>query len=377
MENQIKVLITGGHLTPAIAVIEEMKKENIWDITYIGRKITQEGSSIPSREVFEIPNLGVRFMTIPAGKIPRHFDFYSFRAIGKIPLGILKSLWIIWRVKPDIIMSFGGYVGASVAIAGRIKNIPIVSHEQTVTKGLANALIERIADKIVLSWEETQKEYRKKTRVLGNPIRKTIIEGPGKPVPIQLNKVPMIYITGGNQGSHIINLVVADCLKELTKSFVIIHQCGMGKAGQDYKMLMAVKESLTKKQHDRYFVKDWFSDEEVAWILRNSELVVSRSGANIVTELSLLGKISILIPLPISGKNEQFKNALLLKKAGTAEIIKQKELSAPLLIKTIKSILKNQINYKRNLSDVKKMVNPNAAKDIVKLLKRVYEERKA
>lgn len=372
----MKLLITGGHLTPAIAVIEKLVKENNVEIIFIGRKVTREGSKILSREMKEIPKLGVKFFALDAGKLPRHINLRSITAISKIPIGFFMALWYLRRFRPDVILSFGGYIAAPIALAGKIMKIPIITHEQTTAKGLTNEFIERLATKVAVSWKESAAQFKKEIVVTGNPVREVIINGPGKKVPVYLNELDMIYITGGNQGSHIINKTVANSLIQLTKRFSIVHQCGIGKSGRDLAMLLEVKDGLANKYKKRYLVREWFDDSEVAWLLRNAELVISRSGANIVTELALVGTKALLIPLPIASRNEQFKNALVLKEAGTAEILNQDELTVPRLLKTIKKMQDNQSWYKGNVKKVRSLVNPHAADELIKLVKHVYEKTK-
>ncbi len=322
-----KVLITGGHLTPAIAVIEHLRKQhNQWEVVFIGRKSATERSSAPSKESLEIPKWGIPFYSIQAGKIPRHVNLETVTASLKIPIGITQAFLKVRNIQPDVVLSFGGYVAVPVAIAAKILRIPIVTHEQTTAKGLGTALIEHLAAKIAISWDISKKDFRHKVVLTGNPIRETFFAKNHKISSLPSPTLPTIYITGGNLGSQAINLAVLNALKVLTKHFMIIHQSGTGKAGADSKQLTLLREELPINQQNNYLVRPWFEDIEVAWLMRHARLIVSRAGANSITEIALSGTPAILIPLPKAGRNEQLWNAQMLKDTGIAEILPQDSL---------------------------------------------------
>jgi UDP-N-acetylglucosamine:LPS N-acetylglucosamine transferase len=168
--------------------------------------------------------------------------------------------------------------------------------------------------------------------------------------------------------------VILQALSKLTGKYNLVHQCGLGKAGRDLEMLSAARDNLSRKQAQRYLIKKWFTDQQVAWLLRHADLVISRSGANIVTEIALLKVKALFVPLPISGRNEQLKNANLLKDCGTAEIIKQDEFDAEILLTTIEKMLKQSSEYQKNMDKARSKVNPKAALQVVQLVREVYEK---
>ncbi|MCH7951379.1 UDP-N-acetylglucosamine--N-acetylmuramyl-(pentapeptide) pyrophosphoryl-undecaprenol N-acetylglucosamine transferase [Patescibacteria group bacterium] len=370
-----KLLITGGHLTPAIAVIQRLKNHE-WEVIFMGRKVAQEGTSDPAREMQEIPKLGVKIITIPAGKLPRHLSLRSMLAVLRFPAGLLAAFWHIMRLRPDVILSFGGYVALPTALAGKVLGIPIVTHEQTLTKGLANAIIERFADAVAVSWKETKTIFKGNVVVTGNPLREEIVRSDGWKVPIQNTNIPLLYITGGNQGAHRINMVVKKALPQLLKKYAIVHQCGSAREKSDYTMLLQTRASLPDELKNRYVIRDWFQESEVAWLLRNADLIISRSGANTITEIAYTGATALFIPLPIAGRNEQLANAEFIKAAGTAEILLQSKLSPVTLRKKIRQMLKDLTNYKRNAAKARALVVPNAARKVIKLVDQVYEKAK-
>jgi UDP-N-acetylglucosamine--N-acetylmuramyl-(pentapeptide) pyrophosphoryl-undecaprenol N-acetylglucosamine transferase len=369
-----RVLVTGGHLTPAIAAIEELHRRGDWEVMFIGRSTAQEGSDILAREMHEIPKLGVKLVTIPAGKLPRKLNRLALRAILRIPLGFLASYMKVKRFKPDVILSFGGYVALPVALSGKLLGIPIVTHEQSVHGGLANTLIAHFATVMAVSWVESGEHFKKEVVITGNPLRDAIVKGIRKSLEIQTGDRPLLYITGGNQGAHAINSVTGIVLRRLLKRFIIIHQCGMTKNGSDLKQLLKARSSFPNSLRRRYLVKDWFSTEEVAWILNRADLVISRSGANVVSELAFTGVKAILIPLPHARRNEQLNNANLLKQAGTAEIILEENLSPASLLQTINAMLSDAQKYHKQAEVAKRLVIPDAAQRLVDVVQNVYEK---
>ena len=141
-------------------------------------------------------------------------------------------------------------------------------------------------------------------------------------------------------------------------------------------MLLQTRASLPDELKNRYVIRDWFQESEVAWLLRNADLIISRSGANTITEIAYTGATALFIPLPIAGRNEQLANAEFIKAAGTAEILLQSKLSPVTLRKKIRQMLKDLTNYKRNAAKARALVVPNAARKVIKLVDQVYEKAK-
>src|SRR5258708_5429670 len=258
----MKVLITGAHFTPAQAVIEELQKFPEVKLIYVGRKTTREGDTTSSVESQVLPKLGVKFVPITTGRLRRVLDIWTVISLLKIPVGFIQAPFILMKESPDVIVSFGGYVGVPLVIWGWFFSIPIIVHEQTLVSGLANTISNIFATKIAVSFDKDYSFKREKIILTGNPMRKELLEG-SKNIPADIKKaiqsaksekLPLIYITGGNQGSHTINTSVADVLEELTKKAVVIHQTGDSEF-KDFESLSEKKKDL--KNPDRYLVKKW------------------------------------------------------------------------------------------------------------------------
>lgn len=356
----MKILVSGAHFTPAVAVIEELKKFGNVEIVYVGRKTSLEGDKSQSMESTVLPLLRVRFIPIITGRLQRSFTLYTIPSLFKIPIGLIQAFYIVLSEKPDVVLSFGGYVAVPTIITGWLFSIPILIHEQTLVSGLANRISSFFADKIALSFKRENLDG-KQFVLTGNPLRSQIFN-PQKNLAAEYaklfatankEKLAVVLITGGNQGSHVINQVVEDCLAKLTKIACVIHVTGENKFG-DF-------ERLEVKQSDRYLVKKWIGSEWGA-ILSKVDLVISRAGINTLTELAYLGKPAIVIPIPYLYQDEQNKNAKFFERMGLVKILPQFKLSGETLLKNVSLLLNDLKHLKDRAKSAKSVVIPDAAK---------------
>ncbi len=360
----MRVLITGGHLSPALAVIEELKKKNQIEIIYVGRKYPLEGEKVLSLEYQEINRLGIKFENIVTGRLTRVLSIKSLVSVLKIPVGFFQSFFIIEKHQPDIILSFGSYVAVPLVFWAFLLKIPIYTHEQTIKPGIANRIIGFFAKKIFLAFEETKKFFpQAKTLVVGNPIKSSIFKIQKKPFTIK-KKMPVIYITGGSLGSHSINIHIKEILSQLLRKYIIIHQTGDTKEFSDYQQLLKIKESLSESLKENYFLKKYFFNEEIGYIYSLTDLVISRAGANIFFELISLKKPAILIPLPWSAGREQQHHAEIFVKNGFGEIFHQREPSSK-LVRLINLMIEKIDFYKKNFLLNKDFSHQNEAAEII------------
>lgn len=369
-----KIVITGGHLTPALAVIDELIKDGGWEILFIGRKYATEKEKTLSIESQLIPERGIWFTPINAGRFPRYFNRYAFLSIVKIPLGILQAFYHLLHFRPKVILSFGGYVSVPVVFTGWLLRIPALTHEQTTVQGLATKINAFFAKKIAVSWRETLRQFPEEKVVLtGNPIRKEIFEVNEKMWQILCfpQKLPLVFVTGGNQGSHVINLAVESALPQLIKIGNVFHQCGHLQALGDFERLQKAREKLPRGLKKRYHVRKYLTGKEMGTLLNKADLVVCRAGANTLTEIAALGKPALFIPFPWLHQDEQTKNAQMLVKVGTAEILPQKDLSGDTLYQRIDTLIQNLSRYEKNAPTAKKLVKLDAAKRIVEEIKKI------
>jgi UDP-N-acetylglucosamine--N-acetylmuramyl-(pentapeptide) pyrophosphoryl-undecaprenol N-acetylglucosamine transferase len=174
----------------------------------------------------------------------------------------------------------------------------------------------------------------KNTVVTGNVLRQQLVQkNPTQPAWVTFKpEKPLLYITGGSQGSEVINTVVCQSLPRILKDWYVIHQCGAANINRSYKQeLESARGQLKAQLRFSYIVREWVSVEELAWIYKNAAGLVSRAGANTTQEVALFKIPSVMIPLPFSNHNEQLLNAQWLEETGGAIIIHQKDLVSEVL----------------------------------------------
>lgn len=363
----MRLLITGGHLTPALALIEEIqkrdKKKNI-EFLFVGKKYALDSEKTYSLEYKEITRRNIPFKYFAGGRFTRIVSLKSLRNFFRTPYGFLNALRIVIEYRPQLIFSFGGYIALPITFWAWIFRIPIYTHEQTISPGLANKIIGFFAKKIYISFEETRLFFPQyKTVLVGNPVRSTVFSIIKKPFFIDESQ-KVIYITGGSLGSHSINEHIGRILEELLKSYIVIHQVGDTKEFDNVQMMQQIVSKFPKQLQKRYYMKNHFFEDELGYVYSVSDLVVSRAGANTFFELVGLKKPALFIPLPWSANSEQQKHAEIFEKAHTGEIFIQSEKSTELLHR-IHHVMNNLKSYTHGFAKLSHLYKKNAASVIV------------
>lgn len=374
----VTVLMSGGHLTPALAVIDYAQShKKAFRFVFLGRKYSQESSKQISQEENEVKKRNVVFIETLAPKVHKTYWWNNIIELRKLP----RSLWIAWKTisthKPDIFLSFGGYLAFPIAFVCRVRRIPVITHEQTRTKGLANHVIAFLSDKVAVSYSSSLDLFPKSKSILtGNPIRPSILTGESKkPKWITDSTKPILYITGGNQGSEVLNRVVEQTLSALIKDWYIIHQCGNpSRSSNYYDQLIIAQQKLPASQQKHFTVRTWIDEKELSWIYEHAKGAVSRSGANTVLELIVHCVPSVLIPLPFSHNNEQFKNAESLAQAKSAILLQQKDLTPEKFLSCINSLKENNKDMQKNAQELKKSTILNGSENLIELIESVVQK---
>uniref|UniRef100_A0A7C4M0T0 UDP-N-acetylglucosamine--N-acetylmuramyl-(pentapeptide) pyrophosphoryl-undecaprenol N-acetylglucosamine transferase n=1 Tax=candidate division CPR3 bacterium TaxID=2268181 RepID=A0A7C4M0T0_UNCC3 len=368
--DKTKIVICGGHFTPALALIEELKKIKNYQVIYIGRKKALEGDRAFSHEFLAIKKLNIPFYSLFCGRLQRSFTIYTIPSLLKFPFSLIHAFILLKKIKPIIVVSFGGYVALPVCIIAWMLGIPVITHEQTHVLGLSNRIICRFAKVTCLSWYETKNLPKNiKKIVTGIPIRKSILSAKEDKIYDFGNKeLPLLYITGGSLGSRSINKVIAETLSSLLSKYRIIHQCGSADKQADFYRLLKLKRLLPKPYKENYKVFKTISASKIGGIYNHAKLIIGRSGANTVSEIAYYQKPAIFIPLPWSGEDEQKYNAKELEKIGAAIIIDQKDLTPKKLIQKINLIMKRYSYYQINANMAAERIFPNAVSKIVKIM---------
>ncbi len=363
----MKILVTGGHPAPALAVIDyALSHKEFQDIhfVFVGRKYNNQREKSISFEFKEISERNIPFYHLSAGRVTRLLSINSLRNLFYIPAGFFHAWRILMQTKPDRVLTFGGYLALPIAYVAKWMGIPVYIHEQTIAPGIATQKISKLAKKVFLSFPDSQKHLPKeKCMVTGNLVREAVFEKKELPFSIPKN-VPVLYITGGSLGSHSLNKHVMSVVPELLKRFFVIHQAGNVKEFRDYEKLKEIRSALSQDLKNRYIILEHVPATQIGSIFDAATIIVSRSGANTVTELVALRKPSVLVPLPWSARNEQGLQAQMLQKAGVAEVFEQSKQSEELYT-TIMKVYKNRKEMSANFKSLAILYNSNAPKVVM------------
>lgn len=325
-----KIILTGGgtagHVTPNIALIPSLRAEG-YSIVYIG------GRNSIEKELIEAQ--GVEFYEISAGKLRRYLSAKNLSDMFKVVKGIGEARSLVKKLKPGLIFSKGGFVAVPVAIAGWLCRVPVIIHESDLTPGLANKLALRFASAVCVSFPETAKKIGKpNTTVTGSPIRGGITLGErsrGLAYCGLTGAKPVILLTGGSQGSKILNAALREALPALTNSFDVIHLCGKGNKAE-------INQSS-------YFQLEYATDE-LRDLFAACDLVVSRAGANTIFEILALRKPNLLIPLSKeASRGDQIENAASFEAQGFSAVLKEEALTAESLAAAVNELYAKRGGY--------------------------------
>ena len=368
----MKIAITGGHLTPALAVIEKLKElRPDCEIFFFGRRLALEGDKSESFESDIISQKNISFINITSGRLQRYFSFSNLLTPFKLLTGIIQSLLYIRKYGIDVVLSFGGYLSVPVVLAGWILRKKVVLHEQTVKLGLANRINSFFADIILISFENTKKYLPNDKIILtGNPLRAGILYENNSSAFLKLanTNYPVIFVTGGNQGSHVLNMLVYEIIPDLLKKYTVVHQCGSASEFKDFEKLADLKAKIGQESANRYFIYKSINPDEMGALYSVAHLVVGRSGINTVSEIFYYDIPSVLLPLPYSGGQEQRENALWLQTKLPVIILEQKNTKSAHLLAAIEKITANstlKLNNNRELKTLFKSAAGNIAVNVI------------
>jgi UDP-N-acetylglucosamine--N-acetylmuramyl-(pentapeptide) pyrophosphoryl-undecaprenol N-acetylglucosamine transferase len=373
----MKILISGGHLTPALAVIDYAQTHFPEDeFVFVGREYSQPSLKQRSWEKPEVSKRNVPFIAFTAPKLDGQPFWRIPMVFGQLCAAVLTAFSILGKHKPDIFVSFGGFLALPIAIAAKLRGIPVLTHEQTRTVGIANQWIARFATAIAVTFPETQQLFsNKNVFVTGNPLRPTLFHKhkltPGW-LPTSLPDKPLLYVTGGNQGSQFMNILIQEGLERILENWWVIHQCGSSTTLMNYKKILEkARLRLPERLQAEYFVREWISEEELSWIYEHADGVLARSGANTVTELMAMGIPALFIPLLQARSDEQRLNAEVMSNVGAAIILPQKEASVITLLDALQVFKKRIRALTRHARELQENYQTNTTEQFYQLVHRL------
>lgn len=365
----MKVVIAaggGGHFAPALSLIEKFPKD--WSVVVFGRKYSFEGDTAVSLEYQACLARNIHFKSIITGRLQRVFTRHTIPSLFKIPVGFFQSLSLLIKGRPDVLLSFGGYISVPVGLAAFFLGIPVVIHEQSRKAGLANKFISLFAKKICISWESSLPFFpQNKTVLTGNPLYIKNNKNEKSVLPSS-HSLPLLLILGGSSGSHAINSFIAPILEDLLQKYTVVLQTGDSKY-KDYDYVMSSAKNFSEHLKNRLTITKFIDPGNISGLIEKSTLIVSRGGINTISLLLYFRKPSLIIPLPASQKNEQLDNGNFLKSVGLAEVYFQKNLDSEKLFQAI--LMMNDMIKSYALRENSIIVPKNPEEEIMKILKEV------
>lgn len=352
---------TGGHIYPALAILNEIKlNDKDADILYVGTKEGLESKLIPKE--------GINFKTIRVKGIPRKINKNSFIALRELLAGLKESNRIIKEFKPDIVIGTGGYVCGPVVYKAYKNKIPTLIHEQNAFPGITNKILSRFVDKVAVTFDESIKYFKYPERVIktGNPIRREILDVDKneayKNLELSSDK-PIILCFGGSGGQKSLNIAVKDMLKSLkTIDFQLIHITGE----RFYDEFIEDIETLNLNHKAVKILPYLYGMAEA---LNIADIIVTSAGAITLAEVSSIGIPSILIPKAYTAENHQEYNARSFEEKDAAVVILEKDLNGEKLKKEILDLLNDKEKLKEMSKMSKKLGKTDAANEIYGIIK--------
>ncbi len=332
---------TGGSVTPLLAVADEIRgRASDVRFFFLGTKNGPEKKLLRSTEI--------EFGSITAGKLRRYLSWKNIVDIFLIIIGFFQALRRLRKIKPQIIVSAGGYVSVPIVWAGWFLRIPSVIHQQDLAPGLANRLMQSMSAKITVAFEDSLKNFPLgKTIWTGNPVRKNLDKGDANEARRLFNltdKLPTVLVFGGGTGAQKINELAIGAINELTKQCQVLHLFGQRKV-------------MYKINDPRYHGYEFLTDEmKEAYAV--ADLVVCRAGLGTLSEIAALGKAAIVIP--ISNSHQEI-NAALFKKANAAVVLNQEAINSEFLVRVITDLLANHARRRVLKNNISRLAKPDAA----------------
>lgn len=355
----LKLIIAGGgtagHINPGLAIANEIKaRKPDSEIIFIGTKKGLETNLVP-RE-------GYKLELIKVMGFKRKISFENVRAIAELTRSLKQVKRIIKEFKPDIVIGTGGYVCGPVLYVASLMKIPTLIHEQNVFPGLTNRILSRFVDIVAVNFEETKKYLKHAKNIVhtGNPIKKEVlnnIKHDESALTGRKNSRPLVIIFGGSRGAENINKAIVELILNYGNqcTFDILFATGT-----------AHYEEITKKLGDKISE----SIQIVPYIynmgkaMTSADLAVCRAGAITISELTVIGVPSILIPSPYVTANHQEYNARTLEREGACVVILEKDLNGKILYEQIRDLLKNKAQLNKMRASARKMGIINAGEKI-------------
>jgi UDP-N-acetylglucosamine--N-acetylmuramyl-(pentapeptide) pyrophosphoryl-undecaprenol N-acetylglucosamine transferase len=349
---------TGGHVIPALAIASELKKSYGAEVLFIGTARGIENRLVPAA--------GYPLQLVRVGALKN----VSLMTRAKTAFDLPRAVWDAGRMlnefAPDVVIGVGGYASGPAMLAAVVKHVPTLAIEPNVVPGFANRMVARFVSGAAVHFEETAKYFRH-AEVTGVPVRQAFFE-----IAALSNKKhggsPTLLVFGGSQGAHAINEAMIRCLPELRRQapgIHIIHQTGE----RDYNDALAAYRGWTSASGEAAEVFKFIEDMPAAFA--RADLVVCRSGASTVAEITAAGKPAVFVPFPRAADDHQRVNAEALAREGAAVVVEESKLEGVWLAETIAALLGDPRRLELMSAAARNLAHPQAARDIAAMAARL------
>jgi len=341
---------TGGHVIPALAIANQLKKSYDAEVLFIGTARGIENRLVPAA--------GFPLQLVRVGALKNVSLTTRLKTAFDLPRAVWDAARMLNQFAPDVVIGVGGYASGPAMLAAVVKHIPTLAFEPNVVPGFANRMVARLVSGAAVHFEETA-EYFRHAEVTGVPVRQAFFE-----IAPKRGGTPTVLVFGGSQGAHAINDAMMRCLPVLQREapgIHIIHQTGE----RDYNDALAAYAWFGESAEVFQFIED------MPAAFARADLVVCRSGASTVAEIAAAGKPAVFVPFPRAADDHQRVNAEALERHGAAVVVEESKLEGVWLAETIAALLQDPQRLERMSQAARELAHPNAARDIAKMAARV------
>lgn len=341
----MKILFTGagsgGHFYPIIAVAEAIN-DAVRERKLLEPKLYYAAPEPYEKEMLIANN--ITFVPTSAGKIRNYVSILNFFDYFKTAWGVLRSIFRVFFLYPDVVFGTGGYASFPTLLAARLFRIPVVIYATDAEPSRVNRWAGKFAQKVAVSYTEAAKYFPKDTVAhTGNPIRKSILvparEGAHEFLHLK-RELPVILVVGGSQGAQTVNDAVVSALPKLLEKYQVVHQTGEANLTEvEGRAKVALGDSLLS---ERYKAFGYLNDLATRMAAGAAALVIARAGSGTIFEIAAWGLPSILIPIPAPISHDQAKNAFAYARSGGCVVIEQNNLTPGLLVSEVDRILNDE-----------------------------------
>lgn len=356
---------TGGHIYPAIAIAEALRKdETTKNIYYIGNPNNLEYGIVKKARF--------KFLPIKVSGMPRKIGLDFIKWGIELELANWKALYYLWRFKPDAILGTGGYVSAPALMASNLTKTPYMIHDCDAQPGMVSKFVAPMAKQVSLAFEDSASYIRSNNiSINGNPIReqfKTLTKEEARHN-MNLENKTTITIMGGSQGAKSIDEATVQCLKQIFEKYdvQVIFQTG---AKHYENTLKALENVYPEFEHNKNLIlKPYFDDMVTA--LKATDIAISRAGSLSLSEICACGIAPILIPYPYAAADHQRKNAKSLLNKDACLYLEDKETTGETLLEKLDELLSNPKRLASIQANTRSLAKLDATQTIVEQLKKV------